>query len=353
MRLKSFLILSSFIISSLFAMDNYSHKKNIHKDTKDVPENIYHKGENGFNINASYIFWQPKEGGAALGILANTATTKYGTVINFEENYKSGFKVGLGYAMPYDNWELNAEYIWFHNSHNKSKSRSSTTEFIIPFWAGVINIGDHAYNCTGTWTLNMDMARLDLSHPLYVGKKLLLNLDFGLKGGRIDQKMHAYYNLLEDSDYEQSNWKTDSWLIGPKIALHSNWMISDCFFLAANFSTALLYQKFDIKGDQIATTSSLGSSRSLLKDTYSMLNPNFELFWGLGYTKSFCDNAYNCMLKAGYEFITYLNQNMMKHYRDNMHINISYEHLGTPNTSYQNIGDLFIHGFTVKAQFDF
>ena len=353
MKFKCFLLLSSFIISSLFAMDNYSHKKDMHKDKKAIPENIYHRGENGFNINASYIFWLPKEGGSELGILAKSLESKYGHMIYLDESYKSGFKIGAGYAMPYDNWELNAEYTWFHNSHTKSLSRATSEEFIIPFWAGVINANDRAYNCTGTWSLCMDMAKIDLTHPVYIGKKLLLDLNCGLKGGRMDQKMYVYYNLLDDNDYEKSNWKSDSWLIGPKFAVYSKWMVSECFFISGNFSTSLFYQNFDSKGIESGTASSVYSNRVLLKNKFSTLNPSIECLLGLGYTKSFCENAYNFMLKAGYEFITYFNQNMMRHYRDNMHINVIHESGVSPNTSYQNIGNLVIHGLTVKAQFDF
>ena len=103
MKLKLFLILFSFIINSLFAMDNYTH-------TQNIPENIYHRGEDGFNINASYIFWQPKEAGTELALMFTD--TLYSdiacdSVIYFDESYKSGFKVGAGYFMPYDDWELN------------------------------------------------------------------------------------------------------------------------------------------------------------------------------------------------------------------------------------------------------
>ena len=346
-KLKLFLILFSFIINSLFAMDNYTH-------TQNIPENIYHRGEDGFNINASYIFWQPKEAGTELALMFTD--TLYSdiacdSVIYFDESYKSGFKVGAGYFMPYDDWELNAEYLWFHNSHHKSYIVNSS-EYLLPTWGEILNVIDPAYNCKGKWTLIMDMGRLDITHPIYVGKKLLIDINCGIKGGRIDQKHYTYYNLIS-GDYEQSNWKSDSWLIGPKLAIFSKWMMSTSFFISANFSSSLFYQKFDVKGNQKGTDTFLESVKILISQKYSTLNPSIEFLLGLGYTKSFCNNAYNFMIKAGYDFVTYFNQNMMRHYRDLAHLNVLYQQGVSVNTTFHSIGNLNMHGLTVKAQFDF
>ena len=285
-----------------------------------------------------------------MGSFLNISTQTTDSRIFLDESYKSGFKIGLGYAFDYDNWDLDAGYLWFHNTNTKSKTRSVATEFIFPYWGGMSDLTNtRATTASASWKLLLDMGYLNLTRPFYLGKKILLSFNYGLKGGRIDQKYSANYVLATGS--LTSNWKSNSWLIGPNVGIGAKWLMGYNFFIATNASTALFYQNFSVSSLQTATTTSAHDAIS--NDKTSMLNPNFEYFIGIGYSKLFSDNQYNFLIQAGYEFQTYFRQNVMRHFRDYAHID---QNAGVPillPSTYSGIGSLFMHGLTIKTQFDF
>jgi len=69
-------------------------------------------------------WWKPTQQGleyASSGVINNLgeSLTARGNVHSPNFSFTPGFKVGLGVNLPYDGWDLTAEYTWIRDNHNK------------------------------------------------------------------------------------------------------------------------------------------------------------------------------------------------------------------------------------------
>ena len=226
-------------------------------------------------VTASFIYWQAKEKGLELGITANTETAdngcdpcKTGSVINMDFDFKPGFKVGLGMHSDYDNWHLYLEYTRLHLTDHKTYKLNddcACNDDCDPFPPCTeilpVRIAEDLYLnvAKGKWTMNLDVLDLELGRAYWVGTELTFAPFVGLRGGWLDQKMRAKYCGRVDDEgcavpscisYITTN-KSDSWLIGPRVGIDTNWHVWEGFRLFGNTAFSLFYQRFRRKGKRI------------------------------------------------------------------------------------------------------
>jgi hypothetical protein len=312
--------------------------------------------------DASFIYWQPIQENLEIGI-ANTlpasgagvlTTGVNGNVINMDFNYKPGFKVGFGGNFDYDGWDLRLEYTWFHNTNSQS-SNGPTGGNILPMFGhpdlmtsiSTFGIYDTA---SANWNLKMDIIDLDLGRWHYVGTKLVCHPVFGVRADWIRQKLSAGYTRAASgdsitADVAAVSQKSASWAIGPKIGMDSNYDLGMGFRFFGNGEADLLFTKYTrLSFSETHTDAALILTPITVKQsrTYAV-KPHLDLELGFGWgTYLDCNNWY-MDFALGYEFQVFFDQNMFRHFTDDVMIGNS----NLPN------GNLYLQGLTATFKLDF
>ena len=322
------------------------------------PARIDVKGSWDFYISGSYIYWQPRQDGLEFarevvrsGEGREGSLTNY-TFVHMDFDYHSGFKVGLGGNFERDDWSLDFEYTRLYTTDHRSKILSDEPEdialhFFFPFWS---NFPDQAptFYAKARWKLHFNILDGILGRSYYVGTKLTFKPYVGLRAGWVDQKYRADYRHLVVAFY--SNSKSDSWLLGPRIGLDTNWHFGEGCRLFGNTAASLFYQRFktNIELVRLDLEEPILNFLRTMKEKEGYFNPNFEIALGLSWGSYFCDDSWHIDLSAAYEFHIFWDQNMMRKILDYNNVSgIGY------NNSDPTPGDLILHGLTVSLRLDF
>ncbi|MBN1914914.1 MAG: hypothetical protein JW769_03390 [Parachlamydiales bacterium] len=274
-------------------------------------------------LSVSYLYWQMKEKGLELGIDGSDSHK----VINMDFDYKSAFKVAAGMNLDHDNWALMLEYTRVHGTNKYHKT--SSADDITPTWS--ISPTSSA-SVAAKWYSYIDLLDFTMGRAHYVGTKLTFFPFVGLRGGWIDQKYKIDYLTLA-AVATDIKYTSDSWLLGPRAGLNTNWLIGEGFRVFGNTAAGLYYQDFKVKGRESTTH---------FQDEPSYITPNFELDLGLGWGTYFSNSDWHIDLSASYDFQIFWNQNEMRSLKDLIGV-------ATDGSA----SDLLLQGLTVKLALDF
>jgi hypothetical protein len=317
-------------------------------------------------ISGSYIYWQPRQDGLELAREISAPevegwTVENDTLVHMDFDYHSGFKVGTGANFERDDWSLEFEYTRLYTIDHKNRTLSSDPldlllHYLMPFWNAVtltqdIGTGDGTFYAKARWKLHFNILDGILARSHYVGTKLSFKPYIGLRAGWIHQRYRANYTYsheyVEDyyNIYLRSHYKSQSWLLGARIGLDTNWHFGEGFRLFGDTAASLFYQRFKTNVNTIRDENEeadVAFSNYTMKEKEGYLNPNFEIALGLGWGSYFCDDNWHIDLSAAYEFHIFWDQNMMRKLLD-------YNNYAADPTP----GDLILHGLTVSLRLDF
>lgn len=314
-------------------------------------------------FDVSFIYWQPLQENMELGVVNTTAPSSLGsftttaagidgTVVDMDFDYKPGFKIGFGGNLDWDNWDVHGEYTWFHNRQSVSTGVPSPGQ-LFPFWG--VPSGTNNFYDSGKekWRLNMDIVDLDMGRSYYVGTKLIFRTGFGARAAWIRQDIKATYTALGDlgilgntADVTTVHGRSHSWAVGPEISIDTNWMVGWGFRIFGNGEADLLYTRYtrlSFNEDHTAAVAGGFAPFHIKQKRYGSIRTHLCLDMGIGWgTYWDCNNWYTDVA-LGYEFQTFFDQNMFRHFVDDVMIMKS----NVPN------GNLYIHGLTATFRLDF
>jgi hypothetical protein len=272
------------------------------------------ESDNGWYLFADALYWHIDMENTEWAEVSNPASTNVVTDVhslNFKWNW--GFRVGIGANMNHDMWDTNFYYTWlFADNSNKAGREGAVVEDLIA--------GDDTTFKTGSvkWGVHFSMFDWELGRWHYVSKNLALRPHVGVKGGWIDQTVHAKFSDLTNPNnpaFRVDRLKNDFWGVGPSVGVNTMWVLGSAgrmmdhrFSLAGDFGGALMYGHFDISdrrvdrvGSQVEFNRVKGQSRNL---AVTMLQGFLGLSWDVPFNK----NKNHFMLKAGYELQYWLNE---------------------------------------------
>lgn len=326
-----------------------------------------------FFVSGSFVYFQAKEENLEY-ITTNTVTPSPGEDVQGGGNaiehtsgpmcfdYEPAFRVGLGLRFGCDDWAIYAEYFRYHanvgrGSFSKSNSDSNTDLHSAFLWVPENDDGFNvslpgastSISANTKWRLEMDLFDFNLSRKYYVGRCLTFEPHFGLRAGWIDQKYTATYVSVRDDRTVTFNVDstTESWAIGARAGLNTDWKFCGGFFLFGNSALSVLYTDYDdisfsrTRLRQVQGESDLHGTYSIPKRELCYLRPQVDIGLGLGWSDYFCCNDWFFDLRVGYEFHTFWNQNMFPKTFDSS--------LDTVATG----GDLYLQGLVITAKLDF
>ena len=265
---------------------------------------------NNINMSVDFLYWTIKEDGIGSDNWAQIATVESGntTVLDVQTlsfNYAPGFRVGIGYDLPYDNWDTRLSYTWYRTHANDHISTSG--EITSPFF-GNFYASNYKYKKASIhFSLLLNMFDWELGRKCQVSNGLSIRPFLGLKGGWINQTIKTKWSNPTLSAKE--NIKNDFWGVGPSGGLNTQWRISgnECqfFSLIGDFSGALMWANWSIPDKY---TNSKPQEVTIRFEEFYSASLMFQTFMGFGWQRNFYKDAFRFSLRAGYELQFWLEQ---------------------------------------------
>jgi len=322
-------------------------------DVKPPCDVKYHPGYNAaaaisvdnawdFNVDASFIYWNVSQEAMDVTYVAplvGSATTRTpGSVVYQDTGYKPGFKVGIGWDTHFDNWALNAEYTWLHQSKNTSATAPGIEIFTANDWFPD-HIADPFDAVSSVWKMHMDMVDVVVSRPFYQGTHLTLSPTGGLRGLFLRQTMDVTLSELTAPTSISSANSSHSWAVGPKCGVNSHWLVWRGLRFEGQMDASILYTRYTsiVNTETVAGVGSASSSAS----DFSAVRPAVDMGLGLGYGAYMFRNSFYFDLAVRYDFSQFWSQNVMRNFASQLQ--------GRDDA----IGDLHMHGLTITLRCDF
>ena len=313
--------------------------------------------------SVTFLYWQAKEKGLDLGLYsyptkATPVDTQYCEKVEINFDFHPAFKVGLGASTEEDNWTFYAEYTRYKSTDKKSKNLGDIylvyENYLSSGWVNEVAPANDFKKLKADWDLNYNMIDLELGRPYYLGKKLIVQPHAGVKGGWIDQKYDLVAEYVDAATPANNRTfyakaKSDSWLMGPRAGLKSNWLIGSDFHIFTNVAASLTYQRFTTKCTQSLPVQDgvVAADAKFIKDVSpktSYITPILEAQIGLGYGTYFANNEWHIEIDVGYDFNYIWNQNDMRYHSDNINSSAIID---------TDMGDLMLHGLNLTVRLDF
>ena len=328
-------------------------------------------------ITADFIWWKPHQDNMFSGIATNQATPANVTsgfsgdlalnndiAFTTKPGYKPGFKVGLGWNTgSWDNWTVYGQYTWYHTGNGKDEADDCgdcgcAEQVALPPSCACPGFL-YASGVESKWKIDLDIADLTVGRPGYQGKRLIVNPFFGLRATWLKQHWNVDYSTGLDADnvaqgayFTKSNWS--SWRLGPRLGVDGSWLLGCGFRFIGNASASLLYTRYTKLNysssipNYVTENSDDGGEAALANPTswktyknYGTVRPNFEIDAGFGWG-TYIGDEFHLDFAATYDFNVFWNENMGA---------------SAANWAVSSVdaapGNLYLHGLTIKARFDF
>lgn len=307
-----------------------------------------------FYIYAAGLAFQAKQDGMAFAIRDSDGSglpINNGTVLNFTQDnsdwdYNPGIRVGIGFYLHHDAWNLDFDWTWLNITNYKSFN-AQNSGVVLPIWISPNNAVNSSWTSTNAvWKAHYNTLDARLGKPYHVSRYLILNPHFGVRAGWIDQHFSVGYagTFQTGSDGITQHGNNDFWGIGARAGLMSDWTIGKGWNLFGNIAAALLFGKFEV--DQNLATGSSGNDNgyNLNEDFYQNV-PNMEIQLGISWSKYFNRQKYRVQVAAAYEFHEWWDQfNMRKIYGGASDTVILSDTVSR--------GNLTLNGFSLNLRFD-
>lgn len=324
--------------------------------------------------DASFIYWYGAEEGLNLatnGVLTpgtpGTLNYAVNTSTVFQSfGYKPGFKVGVG-AVAQHEWVMRADYTWYRGTNTQTSGAPPATQtsaagvaattgtpvWVVSDWflQGTPSQALAGTSVSSKWKIALDEIDLTMSRPYYQGKSLTIAPFGGLSSIFIRQSMTVDLTesagLLTGALSPQpitSNNTSHSWSIGPKLGLNGDLLLCSGFRLEGEAAASLLYTQYTTvkHSEDAASTTFTPGPYTVSYTNYNCVRPVAELGLGIGWGTYLADRKFHIDFSADYDFTYFWSQNMMRKLLDDTLA-------GTSSSA----ADLYFHGLTATARFDF
>ena len=331
-----------------------------------------------WTINGSFLIWQSKEWGLEFAAKSYEATNLGTTHKTLDEKsfvcdfaWRSGLKLTLGRQLPYDAWDTQVRWVYYHGQLTNLKRlfESVTTPAgvgVVPLWYypfyGIVPGQEVRYGFgQAHWKLYFNSLDWELGRANLVVDPVSIRFHVGLKGAWLRQQYHVdYANGIEvETDIPgisgpstlllQSSglsFKSDSWGLGPRAGFGTHWIWGYGIGVFAEGAFTLMYSSFETYRRQTDQVDNITASEEQtytmnLTDQFRRASPVGELILGFDWSRDW--RSVGVLFRIAYEMQYWWAQNG---FRRNYLVK-------APATTEQMRGDLQMHGLTATLGVDF
>jgi hypothetical protein len=298
------------------------------------------KGGYDFSITAAALYW--KADGEGTEFAASSGGRHVETL---ESDFDWGFRVGLGYRMPHDRWNIAATWDHLHVG-----AGDSTGDGWFGFGqlelAGGAQLGPTQsvsatdFNVSSHWHLDYDTIDLALKRDFKFSKWLCVAPHIGLRSAWIKQNQHFTFGKNEvslgGSTPAEMKISNNFWGLGIRSGFDTTWGLGAGLSIYGNAAAALLYGVNKVDGEQVEGSYNVFGTNWAGNNSMHTSRACADWQLGLRWHHMFSDNSYGLTLEAGYE----------------QHIYWSMYQSTIPGANAHS-GNLTFDGWTFMAKFDF
>ncbi|MGB7128435.1 MAG: Lpg1974 family pore-forming outer membrane protein [Candidatus Rhabdochlamydia sp.] len=280
-----------------------------------------------FQISADALLWQLQEDGLIYAIESTPLTLPVGND-RVKQKYNWGFRVGLDYTLPHDNWDIAAT--WTHLINNRHGNATAATGNVLRKPGLILSSTAVGFTTASAKYHNrLEQISLNTGREFFISKWVTLRPFFGLRADWLRQRLRVSYSGIatNPTGIQASQRRVKWWGIGIESGLNTQWSFCGGFSLYGNVAGAIEY------GLTKQTINESGIVAYSFKDSYHICRPIIDLQLGLGWDYNSCNDCFHFGLKLGWENHVYFNQSLF--------------------FSSAPLGDLTYQGWTLHANFDF
>ncbi len=327
---------------------------------------------NGVFATGEFLYWRGEQEGmtfavsskaptGTLGFLNGLPTLKSGETLDLNFEWDPGFRVGLGYNMLHDEWDIVAYWTRLNNDAHAEKSTNIPAS-LSSTWANISELGPLS-KATAHWNLGYNVADIELGRSFFLTRSLSGRPFFGLRGVWIRENFHFHYSGQAYSVSDPIDPIVANTHIGPvtikghnnysagglRAGFGMNWRFNSQFSLYGRGSGTLAYGRFHTKLHYETNPAFLLDPVSDT-DHFNRVRTNLQADIGLQWETNFNDDKCHVLLAVGYELSEWFDMNQLTWYWGNIGIPAF-----VPNTNIYEFrrGDLGLQGATATLRFDF
>ncbi len=307
--------------------------------------------QNGMDMffTADFIWWKFTQEGltyALTGIRANKNTTvsTQGSEHTPNFSWEPGFKVGLGFKLPHDHWDIYFQYSWIQSLDNKSIAERADANIQEGYSLGALNFDsatiEQITKATSKWDAHFNVLNFELGRTFTVSDSFLLRPFGGLKATWQDQKWdNTYIGKVHidggpSAGTVTSNHDHDTWGMGIRTGLNGQWLFNRHFGLFANTALSAMWTDYDVdRKDVFENSTATVKAIHIKRDDYSVRGV-VELLLGMKAQWWPSNGRYRIALHLAYEQQVWVNYG-------------SYIFFSDTNN------DLSMHGLNASMRIDF
>lgn len=308
-------------------------------------------------IYGDLLYWNAHENGLFYAIENDSATPSSNLaeaeVKNIHGKWNWGFRVGAGYNMPHDGWDIRTTWLRFTDNAKKHARAEDADDAVFPTLASPFNRIANDETCQRAkahWRFRLDQVDLDMGREFFVSKWLTLRPHGGLRTDWIHQKLNTEYKNFAGTatpNEVEVELKDRWWGIGLEAGLDTQWGLGGGWSVFGNMTAAIIYGFHHLDFDEENTPASAVTTSSGkfidLDNHYRISHPVLDIAMGLRWDNMFSDDRVHLGLQVGWEHHVYFSQNQFPNFVDDVNL----------GKFVVNQGDLTLQGWTFSARLDF
>ena len=306
-------------------------------------------------FTADWLIWQGHENGTGYAVKtkevqANPTTTLYNSSVkNLHFDWDMGFRVGLGYNLPHDGWDLVAGWTWFQNKAHGSSAEGDGTLYSANPYTPAESSALSYDSSRAHLNLKLNMIDLDLGREFFVSKWMTLRPFMGLRTGWINQSFHASYvgpSPATDISSIFARATNKYWGLGLHTGMNTQWGLGSGFSLFGNGAFSILNGFFKVTDyEKTNYTSGVSNDNISNQDGFRVGRVIAELAMGLRWDTMCANDHCHFGIQGGWEQLMFFGQNQFKHFTGS--------NTSNAGAYFANQGDLTFQGWTISARLDF
>jgi hypothetical protein len=291
-------------------------------------------------LDGEVLYWQSHVGSLEYGIESNSSTSINGDVKHPHFDWDWGFRLGLGYKLPHDKWDLFINYTYVQGEAHGHGGGSGNV--IFPSWANPFGFGGSSFFAnegSAHWNMNLNMGDIELGRNCFVCKWLTIRPFMGVRGLCIDQDYHVTYTggTVAPTGKDHVYLDTDFWGVGLRMGFNTLWGLGKGIGIYGNGSASLLSGHFDVREKEKGAR-----PMHITRDVDNVV-PVADLALGLQWDYLFSADRYHFGVKLGWEFNMFFDQNQL----------FNFMSATLPGSVNFKNDDLSFQGVTLGFRFDF
>ena len=201
-------------------------------------------------VEGDVLLWLSGEDSLGYAVKSDSTTSiSHGHVEEPDFDWDWGVRLGLGYKLPYDKWDIFINYTYVHAHADGSASKSDGA--IFPQWQAPFGLGSPVYatHAKADWNANVNIGDIELGRDCFVAKWLSIRPFIGIRGLVINQDYDVQYRggtSVPAGDRDKVSLDTDFWGVGLRMGFDSLWAVGAGWSIYGNGAASLLSGHFDI-----------------------------------------------------------------------------------------------------------